>query len=37
MVWSSGLSWYQVFSLPLILAGWLTGLKFKKHSAHQEY
>jgi phosphatidylglycerol:prolipoprotein diacylglycerol transferase len=30
MVWSGGLSWYQVFSLLLILIGWLFRLRFKK-------
>jgi phosphatidylglycerol:prolipoprotein diacylglycerol transferase len=30
MVWTGGLSWYQIFSLLLIMAGWLFRLRFQK-------
>jgi phosphatidylglycerol:prolipoprotein diacylglycerol transferase len=30
MAWAGGLSWYQVISLLLILAGWLCRFRFKK-------
>jgi phosphatidylglycerol:prolipoprotein diacylglycerol transferase len=29
-IWTGGLTWYQVFCLLLILAGWLCRLRFKK-------
>jgi phosphatidylglycerol:prolipoprotein diacylglycerol transferase len=37
MAWANGLSWYQIFSLLLILAGWLFRLRFRKSTNFPPY